>query len=65
MNAWEGAMTTLVVPVPEADGVVENWRMQYATGPPAPEGFALRGARLRRTPERCSPRNSSAPQRVC
>jgi 2'-5' RNA ligase len=22
-------MTTLVMPVPEADGVVENWRMQY------------------------------------
>jgi hypothetical protein len=29
LTAWQGDMTTLVVPVPEADGVVGNWRMQY------------------------------------
>jgi 2'-5' RNA ligase superfamily protein len=29
LTAWQGEMTTLVVPVPEADGVVENWRMRY------------------------------------
>jgi 2'-5' RNA ligase len=29
LTAWRGDTTTLVVPVPKADGVVGNWRMQY------------------------------------